>query len=70
MQTPEDVDALVNLDNRRTYWESEAYSASSYCGYNAIRIYLKPLKRIKYKRRPFLDNLLSGKTKEECFDGC
>jgi hypothetical protein len=36
---------LISLD-RRTYWESDLYS-SSYSGYNSIRLYLKPFKKIK-----------------------
>jgi hypothetical protein len=36
---------LVSLD-RRTYWESDSYG-SSYSGYNAIRLFLKPETRIR-----------------------
>ncbi|CAF0837663.1 unnamed protein product [Brachionus calyciflorus] len=44
-RTPSDTDYLISLD-RRTYWESDTYS-STYLGYNAIRLFMKPLIRIK-----------------------
>jgi len=44
-RTYEDTDYLVSLD-RRTFWESDSYGAS-YNGYNSIRIFLKPGKKIK-----------------------
>lgn len=36
---------MINLD-RRTYWESDLYS-SNYNGYNSIKLYIKPHKKIR-----------------------
>ncbi len=44
-RTSEDTEFLLSLD-RRTFWESDSYGAS-YNGYNSIRIFLKPGKKIK-----------------------
>ena len=46
-------DYLISLD-KRTYWESDSYG-STYSGYNAIRIFLKPNKKIKYNTHKIIE---------------
>jgi hypothetical protein len=43
--TSEDTKHLISLDNK-TYWESDSY-ASNNIGFNAIRLFMKPFKKIK-----------------------